>query len=613
MKTYINPNLFTVLLIGPNGEKIRLKSKKTIELPDYYDKYVSSRQIQVVNGGERKVIRVEHKSKQEPPRPQRLQKPILDIKKQTNIRRKQVIQRTTVKQNKKVVGRQIHEDGNQLYKSAGIYRKSNNIGIGILSYNRPDSLRRLLQSILNCTDINSTVVIISDDSSTDIRVHDVLKEYESKGMIILKNKERAGIAGNTNRLIQCLSRFKYGILLNDDVEILRSGWEYLYVNALKQTGFKHFIHREPGVYGAVKGERIEVGQCTLYKNVDKPQGAILVYDTSIVETIGYFDESYGLYGMEHVDWSTKVYEYGLQPSGFYDVDRSDKFIKTHKEDSAVESRTELLKAAKAKFASRNKDKCLYDQKNYVEPISYIIPIKVYDRSDSINTVICNIKAQKYPNIEIIVSEYDAFRNVTDVCEPFKYVLTHSDNDLFNKSKAFNRGVLHATGSKIVLHDADIMVSEEYTRDISDCLDVVQACHLGNKVIYANKESTDIINSVDRTYLNYEPKIERIVGYFEGGSLACKKSKYWAIGGFNEQFEGYGVEDCEFYSRFSYESFMDLRNHIFFHLWHGRTPGWEQHHDKNKKIGDSIYSKPIEIRIIEQLKRMKLLGYENISL
>lgn len=608
MKKYINPNLFTVMLVGPNGEIVKIKSKKTKDLPDYFDKYVSRGDLQIVNGGDRKVLRIERK-KPELPKPQKIQKPIIDIKKQTNIRRRQAIQRSITKPTKRVVGRQMNEDGSSLYKSAGTYSKSNNIGIGILSYNRPDSLRRLLNSICTYTDINSTTVIVSDDHSTDIRVHEILKEYENKGIVILKNKNRAGIAGNTNRLIQCLSRFKYAILLNDDVEVLRSGWEYLYVNCMKSTGFKHLIHREPGVYGAAKGEKIILDSNVMYKCDDKPQGAILAYDTSIVDTIGYFDESYGLYGMEHVDWSTKVYEFGLQPPGFYDVDRSEKFIKTHKEESSVEDRIELLKLAKAKFASRTSTKCHYSQHNRVEPISYIIPIKVYDRSDSINTVILNIKAQKFPNIEIIVSEYDNIKNVNDASAPFKHILTKSDNDLFNKSKAFNRGVVNATSKKVILHDADIMVVNTYTQDVYDCLNLVQACHLGNKVIYANKDSTDIINSLDKTH-SYEPKIERIVGYFEGGSLACTVSKYWAIGGFNEQFEGYGVEDCEFYSRLAHEHFMDLRNHTFLHLWHGRVSGWEAHHEKNKKIGEGIYSKPIEIRIKEQLNRMRLLGYES---
>lgn len=607
MRKYINPNLYTVTLIGPNGEEIKVKSKKTIDLPEYYHKYVSRGYIKPINTVIKEVKIIDNKPKT-PSTPQRL--PAMEIRKILAQKRDKAATQKVVKQ-KQIVGKITHEDGQQIYKSAGIYSISNNIGIGILSYNRPNSLRRLLKSICDHTDLHSTTVIVSDDCSTDQNVMEVLSEYEKKGIIVLRNTANTGIASNTNRLMQCLNRFEYAILLNDDTEVIRSGWEHLFVNAMRSTGLVHLIHHETGVYGASsKGERHEIADKCLWRVDDKPQGAILAYKTSIIDIIGYFDESYGKYGMEHVDWSTKVYENGLQPPGYFSVDKSERFITTHKEESSVVDRINLLKEAKLKYQNRNKQKAHFSDKSLVRGVTYIIPVKVYDRVNSINTVILNIKSQKFPYIDIIVSEHDNSRHILSTAEPFKHIMTPNKNDLFNKSLAFNKGVLVAKTDRIILHDADILVTDQYTQDVYDCLEITSSCHLGSKVIYANKDSTDVINASMKVH---EPHIERIVGYFEGGSLACRTDYYWSIGGFNEQFEGYGVEDCEFYARMISRSFMDMRNHVFLHLWHGRTHGWEACHDKNKKLGDSIYSKNVDVRIHEQIQRMRMAGYENINM
>ena len=71
---------------------------------------------------------------------------------------------------------------------------------------------------------------------------DDLDSAATPNFVILRNNERLGIAGNTNRLLRCLSRFKYGMLLNDDVEILKYGWDQIYFDAMENTGMHHFVY-----------------------------------------------------------------------------------------------------------------------------------------------------------------------------------------------------------------------------------------------------------------------------------------------------------------------------------------------------------------------------------
>lgn len=611
MREYVNNNPFTVFLASPDGTEIRLKSKQTKVLSEYYERYVSrgfiSRVVESPEVPQQQIRR--HNLTQIPiSRANKANKPTLDIRRPRSEPAKHIKTKIINSKAQQTVGRVERTDGDKIFASSGPYSISNNIGIGILSYNREGNLRQLIASLKRYTDLSDTTVFISDDASTNQDLLNYLETLKADRIVVIKNQERLGIAGNTNRLIQCLSRFKYGIILNDDVIIRDHGWEYFYPKAMEKTGFVHFIHREPGIYGAETGQPQAVAGYTLLKVDDKPQGAILAYKTDIIDKIGYFDESFGIYGMEHVDWSTKVFENGLQPAGYYDVSGSDLFFHMPKSVSSVENRVEHLRNAKQLYENRSGQKVRYSEKSRIEPVSYVIPCRNFERSEAIDSVILSIKAQKYPHIEIIVSEQDSHTKLSGKSLPYKHVMVEATRShLFNKALAFNKGVAQVTGSFLILHDADIIVSDYYTNDVVEMLYGCNACHIGKTVIYTTEHSAALVNNsgIVGTY----PKIDRVVGYFEGGSLACRKDYYWEIGGFNEDFWGYGVEDCEFYARLKYRGFKEDRKHVFLHLYHSRFPGWEEHHNTNKRLGDELSKLPMEERIKRQRAQIKTKGYQ----
>jgi predicted glycosyltransferase involved in capsule biosynthesis len=152
--------------------------------------------------------------------------------------------------------------------------------------------------------------------------------------------------------------------------------------------------------------------------------------------------------------------------------------------------------------------------------------------------------------------------------------------------AFNLGIANATNEFIILQDADILCPASYVQKIHDLLCKHEGVHVGSKVLYMSNNSTKEIVKTNK--IDSKKQCERAVGYFEGGSLACTKKAYFACGGFNEIFEGYGVEDCDFFSRLKYNTnFYNTRTEDFVHMWHGRVPGWEVHHRRNKKIGKQL--------------------------
>jgi GT2 family glycosyltransferase len=397
--------------------------------------------------------------------------------------------------------------------------------------------------------------------------------------------------------------------LNDDVEILDRNWEYIITAAMHNTTMHHLMYRQIGVYGAALSEGVVINGVELGKVDEKPHGAVLAFTSTYLQKCGYFDESYGLYGMEHVDWSMRGYELGLQTSGFFDIKCLSSYMKIHGDPTSVDDKSKKLAAAKLVFSKRKVGYVPPTDRSNVPSVTYVIPFRDVGRSSSISTVIKNIKAQRYPEIEIILVEQDDSTKVSlATMEPVKYYLASTKDRPFNKSMAFNLGVSKAEHTKIVLHDADMLTQGHYTATISSVLDNYTACHMGNRVVYADQNSTNQINKLG--IVDTDINCDRVVGYFEGGSLACTANAYWHCGGFNEDFWGYGVEDCEFYSRLSYDSnWQENRIFDFLHLYHGRADGWNDHHSNNKKIDVQLRKLSMQDRITNQYTQLLQKGYK----
>lgn len=636
MPDYVNPNSYAVYLLGPDGTVVKIKPHAKVSLPEFFDRYISkgfiklrSNKPEEVQINRPKLHQAVIQRKREAINRNVVSQPTNNIqnkensnkKNRQNIAKAKKIARNArplSKQPKSVgqrmtVGRRLNVDATELLKhnlEQGHFPISNNIGVGILSYERPYSLKRLVESIIKHTDLRKTTIFISDDGSTNPELIEYLDNLsESSNFVIIKNKERIGIAGNSNRLLRCLHRFKYGMILNDDVEILNNDWEYYYVDAMQKTNMHHFIYHQVGIYGAKLGENTAVNGINLYRINEKPHGAVLAFSREMLTKCGYFDESYGLYGMEHVDWSQKAWEMGLQDSGFYDLEGSNNFFKIHGEKSSINDRDLHLKQARAIYNDRVSRYIGPTEKSIVSEITYVIPFRELQRNQSLMTVINNVRSQRFPVINIIIVEHDSIAKVAvSACDPILYYFVRCDNgSLFNKSVAFNTGVQKTRTSKVILHDADMLTQGHYTKAIWDILESAESCHLGGKVMYTDSTSANSINV--NGLVDNDVQCERVVGYFEGGSLACSVDAYWECGAFNEDFWGYGCEDCDFYARLSNGSkWVENRMFNFLHLWHPRLEGWNAHHNHNRAIEAKLKTLPINERIIKQREQLIRNGY-----
>lgn len=245
------------------------------------------------------------------------------------------------------------------------------IGVGILSTNRPRCLKRLVESIERFTkNLNTVDIFISDDSNIEkdfIQVDDFISQ--KKSYIKFKHVgERVGVSRNTNYVLQMLKDCKYKLLLNNDVEVLSFDWESLYVEAMQRTGFHAFCFRQLGLWGACKegqtgklctrpDKRSSVSGVEIATIEEKPHGAILALDDKAFDTVGYFDEEFGAYGAEHHDYFFRISESGIQPKGIHDLCNSNSYFKIYNEESCLtqEERMNCFKKGYARLEEKKKE------------------------------------------------------------------------------------------------------------------------------------------------------------------------------------------------------------------------------------------------------------------
>ena len=611
---YLNPNSHQIQLATPDKKTITIKPKGKIILSDWFMSYCPKhlRVVRII-GEQQNIVPKKIESRtttpynKNSPKPNQRHKLVLNGSNSKKKRRSEVRTQIPAKFRKKknkinrkqIVGKKSKIPSSILYNQACQENRwivSNNVGIGILSFNRLASLQRLISSIRSHTDLSKTVVFVSDES-TNPEVSKWLADQ--KDIVTLSNQDRLGIAGNSNRLLRCLSRFKYKILLNDDVEIVKEGWENFYTKAHLSTGYHHFCYHQEGVYGAKKNDGLvkKVGQFQVKTISSRPHGAVMFLTQQLFDQVGYFDERFGLYGIEHVDWSTRAIQTKLVPSGYHDIVGSEHYFKIHSEKTSLEN---IEKSTSLRGSRELYNKVKSADRIYVSPtikstvpsMSIVVPIRNIGRQESIQVVINNLRGQLFPNLEIIISEQDEKQkfNSTTV-SPCKHLFAANrrPGQLFNKSYACNFGVAQTSYNKVIIHDGDMLLPSHYSEKVYSCLGDNDSVHLGSQVLYLDRNSTEHIVGSGKVDPNY--KCERAVEYFEGGSLACTKETYFKIGGFNELFEGYGMEDCDFFSRLKqFSKLYNVRSIDLIHLWHDRTPGWVQHHKKNKIIHAQVRKK-----------------------
>lgn len=166
-------------------------------------------------------------------------------------------------------------------------------------------------------------------------------------------------------------------------------------------------------------------------------------------------------------------------------------------------------------------------------VSFVIGHRGLDRLPQLLTTLRSIAGQRGAAFECIVVEQATAPEVEQRLPSWcRYLFCECRTD-YNRAAAFNAGAAMARGAVVILHDNDIVVPARYAAEV-----VARAA-----------EGFDFID-VKRFIFNLDERgvLAAIVQNAQGGSIAARRDAYFAIGGFDEEFVGWGGEDNDFWDR-----------------------------------------------------------------
>lgn len=199
------------------------------------------------------------------------------------------------------------------------------IGVGVITYNRPDSLRKLVDSLPR--DIIDQLVIINDGDFNETIDHfreDVISTTNGVGVGSAKNMALR------NLMSQDVDHI---FLIEDDVYIKDPNVFSKYIEAAKTANYQHMNYSQHGILN-----KDEFGNNTPKLSVKFTDditidyhgncvGAFSYYTKEYIDTVGYINEQY-FNAVEHISHTYSGVVAGLHPPFWYfaDIASSEDYI-----------------------------------------------------------------------------------------------------------------------------------------------------------------------------------------------------------------------------------------------------------------------------------------------
>lgn len=231
---------------------------------------------------------------------------------------------------------------------------------------------------------------------------------------------------------------------------------------------------------------------------------------------------------------------------------------------------------------------MYDQ------FSYIIPYRKSseDRESALNFTIGYMN-KHFPDVEVIVVEQDAAPRDHNLDGKFRLVFSYNPG-LFNRSWGMNCGAVCSSRPYVVFADNDVFMSvADYATFFNAILD----------------ENIDVVTPAGITINNPEVKKVKNIRIIGGKDFNCieeleerdrwtyammlilfKKERLFEVGGWFEEFEGWGAEDNAMDELIQHSLTPAILNLQLYHIDHGRSvlDGNKQpNYEKNVKILEQI--------------------------
>ena len=223
------------------------------------------------------------------------------------------------------------------------------IGVGVITYNRVDNLKKLTNSLNDC--FIDELVIINDG--------DPVEDFELTFGKWIDNGSNLGVGKSKNKALKYLyeSGCDHLFLIEDDIFIKNKNVFEKYIESSKISGIQHFNYSQHGVMNKSwpdgKANPIMIID---YGDVKIPLylacvGAFSYYSRRVIDEVGYLDERY-YNACEHVDHTYEIIKKGMHPPYWYNADIENSWEYLEDEEWSIKQSTISSKQDHNKITSK---------------------------------------------------------------------------------------------------------------------------------------------------------------------------------------------------------------------------------------------------------------------
>ena len=212
----------------------------------------------------------------------------------------------------------------------------NKLGIGIITYNRPDYFKRCIESI----PAGDEIVIVNDGDPYPANA------YPSKVTHLIQHTENKCVGASKNEALKYLydKGLNHFFIIEDDMEIIDPGIFTAYIGASKTTGIQHFNYGPGSPWNRVGKDKN--GKPTPKMIIDYGKYKIALYmhtvamfsyfSRKVVGIVGLHDENFHN-AWEHVDYTARIAKAGMTTPFWWFADIMDSVNYVREQENALEN------------------------------------------------------------------------------------------------------------------------------------------------------------------------------------------------------------------------------------------------------------------------------------